>query len=113
LGVINALGLRPWRLIALVLSETLALALVAIAVGVPLGLGLDAYLIWHGIDVRTLSAENVSMMGATFDSVMRGEFHPGRVVEIALGLVVIALLAAIWPALRAARLKPVAAMRAE
>jgi len=112
LGVVSALGLRPWQLIILVLAETLALALVATLVGVPLGLGLDGFLIWHGLDLRWFSA-NISMLGTTFDPIMRGEFRIGRIVEIEAGLVAISLLAAIWPALRAARLRPAVAMRVD
>lgn len=112
LGVVSALGLRPWQLVALVLCETLALSLVATAVGVPLGLGLDAYLVWHGLDLSAVMTD-LSMMGSTFDPVMHGEFHLDRVVAIVAGLFAITLLAALWPALRAARLRPAVAMRAE
>jgi ABC-type lipoprotein release transport system permease subunit len=112
LGLVGALGLRPWQMIALVLAESIALAAVAIGAGTPLGLGLDAYLIWHGFDLRWVSAD-MSFMGTTFGTMVYAEFHFGRVIEITAGLFAISLLAAIWPALRAARLQPVAAMRAE
>jgi putative ABC transport system permease protein len=112
LGVIGALGLRPRQMVALVILETFALAAVATAAGVPLGLGLDAYLVFHGLDL-TAVMDSYSVIGVNYDPVMMGEFHADKVLQTVFGLFFISLLAAIWPAIRAARLKPVEAMRQE
>ncbi len=112
LGVIQALGLRPRQLVALVILETFALTAVAAAVGVPIGLGLDAWLVLYGLDL-TAVLDEYSVIGVAYDPVMMGEFHADKVVQTVFGLFVISGLAAIWPAIRAARLRPVEAMRQE
>lgn len=112
LGVIRSLGLTPWQLVKLVMWETAALTTVALLVGLPLGLALDAYLIFHGIDLTPVM-EGYSILGVDWSPLMMGAFDGGKVVTIVIGLFAISFLAAIWPALRAARLEPVKAMRME
>ncbi len=112
LGVIRALGLRPRQMVALVMWETAALVVVALVIGVPIGLGLDAYLVFHGLDLSAVM-EGTTVLGVDYDPLLMGEFQVGRVVETVVGLFVISFLAALWPAIRAARLKPVEAMRQE
>ncbi|MBW1880182.1 MAG: ABC transporter permease [Deltaproteobacteria bacterium] len=112
LGVIRSLGLTPWQLVKLVFWETAALTCVAVLAGVPLGLALDAYLIFHGLDLTSVM-EGTSVVGVTWNPLMMGKFDGGKVITVIVGLFVISFLAAIWPAIRAARLKPVEAMRLE
>ena len=112
LGVIRALGLRPRQLVALVMWETMALVVVAVALGLPAGLGMDAYLVYHGLDLSSVM-EGYSILGINYDPVWKGEFHLDRVIQTVFGLVVISCLASVWPAIRAARLRPVEAMRQE
>jgi ABC-type lipoprotein release transport system permease subunit len=112
LGVIRALGLRPFGLFKLVLWETAALTAVSCAIGIPLGLAGDAYLVLHGLDLSAAMSET-TMMGVKYNPVLMGEFHIEKVLQVVIGLFVISFLAALWPAIRAARLKPVQAMRQE
>ncbi len=110
LGVLLALGLTPLRLVALVVLETLVLVGVAGVVGAALGLGADAYLVHHGLDLTGVIGD-WSFGGASFPPVLKGAFRIEGVVETLAGLLIVSLLASIWPAIRAARLQPVAAMR--
>jgi ABC-type lipoprotein release transport system permease subunit len=112
LGVMVAVGLRPLQVVRLVLWETLWLAGVATAIGLPLGLALVAYLVFHGLDLSAVVGE-MSTMGARWDPVMRGAFGLQGLLTTVLGLFFVSMLAAVWPALRAARLQPVVAMRQE
>jgi len=114
LGVIRALGLKPTQMVSLVLLETCALVLVSGVLGAALGLGLDAYLCTHGLDFGMfMSADSYSMGGARFPTLLVGHFRWTPVLQTLVGLALISLFAAIWPAIRAARLRPVEAMRQE
>jgi ABC-type lipoprotein release transport system permease subunit len=111
LGVMGALGLKPRQIVGLVMLETLALVAVAGAGGTALGLALDAYLVVYGIDLSGVMSSGFSFGGTSFSPVLKGAFRVAGVVQTLGGLVVISLLASLWPALRAARLAPVAAMK--
>lgn len=111
LGVMKALGTRPRFLVRLVLLESLQLGLLSMAGGLVLGGLLDLYLIRVGMRFSVSDGEGFSAAGVLFDPVVKGAFRGDRVVLTAASLLVVALLAALWPALRAAGLRPVEAMR--
>jgi ABC-type lipoprotein release transport system permease subunit len=114
LGVVSALGLRPGQLVVLVLLETLFIALVAAAVGLTMGLAFDGALVKWGIDLRfLLSSETWSFGGASMEPVMHGIVRARGILATLGGLFAVSLLAALWPAVRAARVRPVVAMRQE
>jgi len=110
LGVLHALGLSPRSIVAMVMLETVLLACVAVVVGVVFGLAIDAWLIRVGIDLGRY-ADGMNFGGMQWDPVLRGAFRWQGVVYTVASVVVVALLASLWPALRAARLRPVEAMR--
>lgn len=112
LGVIRALGMGPRQMVMLVMWETFALTAVACVFGVPVGLAGVAYLVYHGLDLSGVM-DGFSMMGMNFNTQWMGEFHLSKVLATVAGLFLISFGAAIWPALRAARLEPVDAMRQE
>ncbi|HCH61784.1 MAG TPA: hypothetical protein DFR83_03190 [Deltaproteobacteria bacterium] len=109
-GVLRALGLAPRQLMRLVITETLLLATLAAAIGLALGGLLDAYLVYVGIDF-SVDGKGLSYMGVTLDPVIRAIVRPGGIIFTVVTVYIVTLLAAIWPAVRAARLEPVEAMR--
>ena len=109
-GVLRALGLAPRQLMRLVITETLLLATLAAAIGLALGALLDAYLVYVGIDF-SVDGKGLSYMGVTLDPVIKGIVRPGGIILTVVTVYIVTLLAAIWPAVRAARLEPVEAMR--
>ncbi len=114
LGVIRALGLRPVQMVALVMYETAALVAVSGAAGAALGLGLDALVCTYGIDYAMfMSSDALSFGGINFPTLIVGDFRWTPVFQCLIGLAVISLFASLWPAIRAARLRPVEAMRQE
>lgn len=108
-GIMMALGLKPGRLSALILSETFMLASLGLIVGVFLGFCVTLYL---------------SLYGFTYPGMeeVAGKFNmPSRMyptiswLSLLLGPSFVffgSLIAAIYPALRIHRLQPVTAMRA-
>lgn len=113
LGVLKALGLRPARMVALVLVESVLLATLSAAIGLTLGGLLDAWLVTKGLDFSASLEDGFSMSGIVIDPVVKGTVHADTIVEIVAALYVVSLLASLWPGVRAARLEPVAALRAD
>lgn len=112
LGVLKAIGMRPGRMVTLVLLESLCLAALAAGIGLLIGGGLDAWLVVYGIDFSS-SIESMDFMGVSIDPVMKGVVRPGGVVLTVVAVFLVSGLASLWPALRAARLEPVEAIRSE
>jgi ABC-type lipoprotein release transport system permease subunit len=109
LGVLAALGLRPPLVLAMILAECASLAVVGITIGIILGAGGMAYFVLHGWDLSRW-AEGLTISGVLIDPVLRGSWTWQRVPSITASLVLIIALAGMLPALRAARLRPVAAL---
>jgi ABC-type lipoprotein release transport system permease subunit len=111
LGVLAALGLRPPLVLTMILAECASLAVVGIVIGVGAGAGGMAYFVLHGWDL-TRWAEGLTISGVLVDPVLRGAWTWRSVPSITAALAVIIVLAGMLPALRAARLRPVAALAA-
>ncbi len=110
LGVLQALGLRPPKVLRLILWETLFLCLFAALGGGGLGILLAYLLETRGLDLSGF-IEGASYAGMVLEPVMFGELRFDRVAVVIAFMFVISFIASIWPAIRAARLDPVAAMR--
>jgi ABC-type lipoprotein release transport system permease subunit len=108
-GVMLALGMSPGRLARLVGMETLLLAALGLGLGLAGGVVLTLYLSHAGF-----TYPGVEEMMAKF--MLSGRIYPQvSVVSLLAGplaVLVGAMLAALYPALRLFRLQPVAAMRA-
>lgn len=107
-GLMDALGTRRVQLFAMVLWE--GIVLVTIGGGAGCVLGVAATLYWGqvGIDLSSF-AEATSLL--YMDPVMRPVLAADSIVTILVTMAITAVLAGIYPALRAARLNPVEAMR--
>jgi ABC-type lipoprotein release transport system permease subunit len=116
LGVLVAVGLRPGRMIAMILFESLSLAALAAAIGGLFGGLLDAWLVVKGVDLSAgggLDDDGMSFAGVVLDPHVFGLVKPEGVITVMVAVFVVTFLASLWPAIRAARMRPVEAMRAE
>lgn len=108
-GVISALGVKPRKLASLVMLETALMALIGLVIGVFLGWLLTLY--FHSAGFSYPGMEEAA---ARFN--LPGKMYPSVTpLSILLGPLVVflfCLLAAVYPALRLYRLRPVEAMRA-
>lgn len=109
LGIMMALGTRPRALVALVLYEALVLTAVGLAAGLTLGVPLVEYFGSRGLDLSRYAAGLQSIPGLT--GIIRPVFLPGSLLMPFLLLLVLSVVAALYPAWRAARLQPAAAIR--
>jgi ABC-type lipoprotein release transport system permease subunit len=108
IGVLRAMGLSRAGAVALFVGEALAISVVGGLVGVALGLYPAWWLETHGIRIGERTATSVNI---GFSEVVRGDLTSDTVVAaFALGLLM-ALVGSLIPALRAASIAPVSAMR--
>jgi putative ABC transport system permease protein len=111
LGLLKALGLKPRQIVTLILAEAAMLGGLSSALGLALGLLLDWYLVVYGIPMADSDGEGFAYMGITFDPVIYGKVLPEGIIMSVSSVLIVCVLAAVWPAIRAARLRPVDAMR--
>ena len=110
-GLLRALGLGRRHLLLLVFFESLLLGLLAVAFGWLLGGGAHAWFAYAGIDVTALIGENTAMMGTFMDPVIRTELSGERIWQLTWIIFVATLGSGIYPAIKAARVTPVQALR--
>lgn len=110
-GMLLAIGLRPVRIIMMVQWE----ALFVCAVGVAIGLAIASALIAWLSNVGIYLGENMQQYAAQFYMAdrMYPAFSVGSLAAAPIVLFIGTQLAAILPALRIRRLRPVEALRAE
>ncbi len=108
-GVLMAIGTRPGRLTKILLIESMSMAISGIVAGIVLGGAVTLYFQSHGIDISGAS-DLLSQFGIS------GRIYPRLSLLSALSgpaaVLLITLVAALYPALKVQRLQPVEAMRA-
>ena len=112
MGILAALGMKGRQILQMFLLEATSLCLAGIAVGVVLGSLGVGYLATAGFPIGDKIA-SVGGNGIALSTTLYARFVPGTFAMLALALLVIVLLASLYPAWYAARLEPVEALRAE
>jgi ABC-type lipoprotein release transport system permease subunit len=110
-GVILALGCKPMRLRGMIMLEALALGLISAAIGSLLGCLATWYLVDVGINLAAFAPDTLEFGGVVFDPVIHASWNPDWMVRIAVYVVLLTLLAALYPAIKAGRITPVEGMR--
>lgn len=109
-GLLMALGVRPWQIRLLVLSESLLLGLFSLFIGAGSGLILSLYMARFGIDLSDYISP-ISYAGGTILPRLHAVLDFDNFFIPSLLLLLISLLAAFLPANRAAKLRPATALR--
>lgn len=109
-GLVRALGMGPGQLVILVLLETLLLALVSLAAGWLLGGAAHAYFAVFGLDLTSLSSDALTTAGVMMDPILKSELSWGRVLMLSSVALGATLISGCYPAFKAARVPPVAAL---
>ncbi|MBI3898876.1 MAG: ABC transporter permease [Gammaproteobacteria bacterium] len=108
-GVMLALGTRPAQVARIVLYEALLLGVGAAVLGGAIGAGVTGYFGYRGVDLGGYSQAVQMMPGLT------GVVHPGvrlaHLLLLAATLLATTVCASVYPAWKAARLSPIAAIR--
>lgn len=109
LGVLKALGASPFDIMRLIWTESAIQIGLAIAIGLALAVPSLVYLTRVGIDLASMAG--VSIMGVAFDPIWRVRVTQQVITQPIVILVCIAAAAVLYPALKAAWIRPVDAMR--
>ena len=110
-GMLRALGMKPARLLGLVLAETLLLAGVSIVEGWIIGGAGHWYLATYGLDLTSLSPDVLKTAGVMMDPLMKSELSPQRVAMLTGIVFGTTMVSGLYPALRASRVPPVRALQ--
>ena len=110
LGVLMSLGMRPVQVTSLILIEAGSLTGVSLMLGGGISLPILSYLQTYGLDLRPFVGA-VSLGGVNVQPFWYGRHDFFGYGLAALGLALVTLVSALYPALRAARLQPIEAVR--
>ncbi len=108
LGMLMAIGMNKIRVFMMILLETVMLSLFGGACGIVLGWLLNLYFGVKGIDLGAWATAYKSM---GFDTLVYTKLPLSVSMEIAVMVIVTGILASIYPALKALKLKPAEAVR--
>ena len=115
IGIMRALGMGSWRVVAMVMAESFQLSLVGTALGILLGLAIVWYWSAFGLDLGIFMGEEGSfdISGISFDPVLWPRIVPASILKASIPVIIITTLAGVYPAIRASRLQPTDALRHE
>jgi putative ABC transport system permease protein len=106
LGVLKAIGFTPLKVLKLIFLETAVQTGVAMVAGVLIAIPVNYYLVHTGINMG-----NMSVMGMAWDPIWRSSITLETYTGPMISMWVIVGLAVLYPALRAAYIQPLDAIR--
>jgi len=109
LGIMKAVGVTPWQIMRLIYAEMFIQVAVASLIAILSGWSLSLYFQKNGIDLSSM-AEGASFGGVAIDPVWRAYLTADAVVTPIIFLFIIASLAVLYPAVKAAVIRPISAI---
>lgn len=111
LGILSALGMKARQILAMMLLEATALAIIGISFGIVLGSVIVMILARTGISIGESIASVAS--GISLGTTLYTKLVPTDIIALSFALLIIILIASLYPARFASRLEPVAALHAQ
>jgi ABC-type lipoprotein release transport system permease subunit len=96
----------------MVLIESLVLGLISVGFGVLIGYAGHVAVAHYGIDYGEMMGGNIQISGVVMeDFILYSHLDPVRWTQACIAVLVMVILAATYPALKATRMEPATAMR--
>ena len=111
LGMLMAIGMKKANVFGMVILETIMLSLTGGVVGIVISFMLVSYLNSIGIDLSAVGGENLREFG--FSPIVHPDLEFVFYFKVAMLVVLFAILAALYPAVKAVKLVPAEAVRQE
>ncbi|MCL5994792.1 MAG: ABC transporter permease [Chloroflexi bacterium] len=108
IGILSAIGMKSSRIMAMVFAESSLLAIGGIAIGLVVGGLMVAYATQYGFYIGTIAG---SVSGMLLSDRIYAYLTLNDAVTLSITAFVVTLLAALYPAMLAARMEPVEALR--
>lgn len=109
-GVMKAIGISPLAVLALILAEAVIQTIMAIIGGLAIGVPISLYLENHGIDL-THFADSTAFAGVAIDPIWRSITNLDSIIQPVIFLIVLSMLAVIYPGIKAAVIQPIKAIQ--
>lgn len=108
-GVMKAVGVKPFQIVLLIYAETIIQVITAALIALAAGYSIASYLEDNGIDLSAI-ASGASFGGIAMDPIWYAYITGDSLIMPIFFLFLIAFLAAVYPAIKAAVIRPVAAI---
>lgn len=108
IGILSAIGMKGRRILAMFMTESTLLALGGVAMGLVLGLLVVGFFNRNGFYVG-----NLGMTGFLIPDTIYARLNMQDVVNLSIATFIVAVISGLYPAVLAARLEPVQALRTE
>ncbi len=108
-GIMKAIGVSPMQSVVLIYTESLLQTTLAGLLGLGFGWWMTDYVQTHGLDMSAVSGE-VSFGSLAFDPIWYAQVTPEILITPVCYLFVLAILAALYPAIKVAKIQAVDAI---
>jgi len=108
IGILSAIGMKSGRIMFMFLAEAFMLAVGGVFMGLILG-----YLAVAGLSINGLYIGNMGLSGFLIPNTVYPRLTVESMVNLSITAFVVTLLAGLYPAILAARMEPVQALRTE
>lgn len=110
-GMMMAVGMSSWQIMALVITESFLIAILGLLMGVILTTPWYLYMVKIGIDLSSQIGDDYSTAGVLIDPVLKFRLFRESALAIIGGVFCLTMLAGIFPAFKAGRVPPVDSIR--
>ncbi|BDD03463.1 ABC transporter permease [Aureibacter tunicatorum] len=108
LGMLKAIGMKPFKVCLMIVWETVFLSITGAVVGIAFGAMVSQYFSRVGFDL-SMFGDGMAYVG--YDTMIYPEVTIGFLVFTGIAVVVMAVLASLYPAYNVVRLKPADSLR--
>jgi len=104
LGMLMAIGMSKSRVFLMIMLESVFITATGAAGGILLGYLSVSYLSEHGLDLTSVGGDTLAQWG--YDPLVYPSITPEEYISVSILIILTAILAAVYPAIKALRLKP-------